>query len=161
MKKETIYNLPIFVTTDVKPDPISKLYLMDLDSIEFSLCDCILYDRNGNPNCSIHKGKLQEFYTKPEVLYRSLVQVGLKVKYHNIKNNRPFCNARTVGDQVWLKTEEYITCGNCLRSELVAKKREIAEAQKEFKWDEDKGGFYTFAELQVDLHKVGKIKDLK
>ncbi len=155
---ENCRRFPVFATTDIpsKDREISRLYLMDMDHIEFSYCDCISYDRNGNPNCGIHKGRLQEFYDKPKVLYRSLRQPKQQVSYHLQKNGRPYCNTRKVEEQVWLETEEYITCKNCLRSEKLARDREMIEAQKNFKWETDKH-FIKADEFKVE----GKVKELQ
>ena len=164
-KEEHLENCRRFViiTTDIPPKDreISRLYLMDMEHIEFSYCDCISYDRNGNPNCGIHKGRLQEFYDKSKVLYRSLRQPKQQVSYHLQKNGRPYCNTRKVEEQVWLETEEYITCKNCLRSEKLSRDREMIEAQKNFKWEKNKSFYYTFGELELGSKEVGKVKDLE
>lgn len=146
---------PVIVTTDVPPKDkeTSRLYLMDMDHIEFSYCDCILYDRNGNPNCRIHQGRLQEFYDKSEVVYRSLRGVNTDVIYHLSKNNRPYCNTKTVEGQTWLKTEEYITCKNCLNCERKDRGR-IIEAHKLL---DEKSYFYKAEEFKAK----GEIKDLQ
>ncbi len=158
-KEEHLENCRRFpVITDISPKDreISRLYLMDIDYIEYAYCDCIRYDRNGNLNCGLHQGRLQEFYAKPKVFSRSLIGPKTKITYHLSKDGIPYCNARTIDEQKWLETEEYITCKNCLRSELTSRKREIKEAQKNFKWKEDKHFF------KMDRFKaVGQVKDLK
>ena len=134
---------------------------MDMDHLEIPYCDCINYDRNGNPRCSIHKGKLQEFYAKSDALHRSYRMPKEIVVCHSIKDGRPYCNSRTVENQIWIEVQEYITCKNCLRSELVTRNREIAEAQKNFELERD-GVYYKMAEFNVKpFITKDKIKDLK
>ena len=156
-----IVDLPIFETIDEPPkDSISRLYLIDLENIEIPYCDCINYDKNGNPRCSLHKGRLQEFYRKSNVLYR-LYTHPKDIKYHLEKEGRPYCNTRTIEEQIWLKTQEYVTCKNCLKSEFVTREREIVESQKNFKWNKKKL-HVKMEELEMKpLKSKGKIKDLK
>lgn len=158
------YNdIPIFATTDINlKDDYSRLYLMDLDKIEFPICDCIRYDRNGNPNCSLHKGKLQEFYALSDVIFFAYDDSRPQTisKYHIDNDGESFCNRKPIIGKKIVKTKGYITCKNCLRYEKVAREREMEEAIKEGKWEKD-GTFYEIKELDVPPFKAGKVKDLK
>ncbi len=155
---ENCRRFPVFATTNIPPkDDISRLYLMDMDHIEFSYCDCIAYDRNGNPNCRIHQGRLQEFYAKPKVLSVSTRQSSL-AKYHLIKDGKPYCNFKKIDDQKFIITKEHITCKNCLNCEKKDREREM----EAYKLIGDKDGFYyTFGELELGSKEVGKVKDVQ
>ena len=160
---ENCRRIPIIATTDVPRDSLSRLYLMDMDHIEFSYCDCILYDRNGNPNCSLHQGRLQEFYDKDEVVERKYRTARQKGIYHRIgKDDKPYCKPRTSKEQEWIKTKEYITCKMCLTMERKDREREVEAYQTLDKLNDDKKGFYyTFGELELGNKEVGKVKDLE
>ena len=154
-------NLPI-ITSDIPPNPISRLYLMDMNHIEIAYCDCINYDRNGNPRCSVHKGKLQEFYAKEEILY-------VKHKYDfedrpvfgknhihdkSSTTKKPLCSINILEDNSWKTRVDYITCKNCLKIEFVNRNKEIERFAKTNQ--------FTIGELDTKaFYAKGKIKELK
>jgi hypothetical protein len=155
MKKVEIGNMPIFVTNDVKSkNDHSSLYLLDMDNIEIPICDCILYDRNGNPKCSLHKGRLQEFYDPSEVI--SLKMLKHKKTYHLIKDNLPYCNFKKVDGQEFIITTNYVNCKNCLKRERSVIDRRI-EAHKLISETSDNKYFFKTEGFDT----VGKIKDVQ
>ncbi len=154
-----MYDIPIFATSDVPPDKeISKLFVIDWDNLEIPICDCIYYDRNGNPNCKLHKGKLQEFYEPVDVLSVVYRQVNKKETLHIDVGGIPDCNIRMVIGQEWKKSKGYVNCKNCLRTEWVRKKKEI---EKEQKWNsEEKFFFEAFEALKPEKWEP-TIKDVQ
>lgn len=146
--KETI---PIFETTGVKPDSeVSKLYIMDIKNIEIPHCDCIDYDMNGNPRCSMHKGKLQEFYSQHDIITGETTE-----KNHILKEKTPYCYKHLNLRNKIIK-KGYITCKNCIIQEFKARQR------KEIELDGKEGFFYTTEELKCVKFPVSdKLRDLK
>lgn len=158
--KEDESKYPVFATTSEPPNcfckkdgvdincsyHINRLYLMDVDSIELKVCDCIYYDLNGNPNCSVHKGKLQEFYGG-----RQILTTGTKYGVNHISDKgKPFCN-QTSHRHPWNVKTGKITCSPCLKKELRTRMDTIERERKDSK------PFY----FEVAEFNVGDLKNLK
>ena len=126
-------------------------------------CDCINYDMNGNPNCSIHKGKLQEFYPMRKILYyktTTKTQI-IESKINHIDDvDYPYCDRRVTQQTEFLFREGYITCKPCIRKEFKERQREMIKMIRRGK--RKKGGFYyNMKELKAIKFPPGGIKDLK
>ena len=151
---EKLYDMPIFVSKELPPDDnTSRLYLLDLDKIEIPICDCINHDRNGNPNCSLHKGKLQEFYDPDDVLYLP----NRKGTNHVDVGGKALCNPKQTANAEWFSRKAYINCKACLRSELVQRNK-LIEAHRLVN---PKGQFYYKMFEAEGLLSSGKIEGLR
>jgi len=145
--------VPIFETTGVKPDSeIAKLYIMDLENIEIPYCDCINFDMNGNPNCSLHKGKLQEFYPQHDIITSDMVKIN-KNHILELKEKLPYCNPH-LGMKHYVIQKGYVTCRICIKREFNERKEKLRKLIKE-------DMYLTMGELKAVKFPPGRIRDLK
>ncbi len=145
--------IPIFVTTDIKPDPTSRLYLIDLEHMKIPYCDCINHDMNGNPKCSIHKGKLQTFYPQHDIITSDTNRMNVN-HILELKDKLPYCNPH-LGMKHYVIKKGYITCRTCIKREHNDRK----ETMRKLKGKE--GLYYHMKELDNIKFLPGRIKDLK
>lgn len=149
MTKEEDKKYPVIKTTDIVEDSLSRIFLIDMDDLVIPNCDCIDYDLNGNPKCSVHEGRLQEFYAK-----RNVLTTKHKIFHLQRSEGIPYCNAPLRKRKDWRIVKGYVTCKKCLPFELKRRKEEITKLLID-------GTHYAMEELKCgEFEPKKQIRDL-